>query len=327
MMTPYERRKLLIEMLHKKPGVYVPELMEALDVWDRDVRDELRDLHHSTERMRKEVTALRTRNEELEAFAHTVAHNLKNPLSVIILTSAAITDITNLNPAELKDFMEQIRSTAGEMNGIIDNLLMLSEVNTVETPREAVDMANVVEKVRNRLEPMLKEFHGRLMIPKTWPSSLGYGPWIEEVWANYLSNALKYGGHPPYVQLGASTQPDGMVRYWVRDNGQGIPLKTQVRLFTPFTQLGQVHNLGHGLGLSIVRRIVEKLGGQVGVESEAGRGSVFYFTLPSDSITAKSMPDGYPRLEQVRRAGPEIHARRGKAYPRMGATKVPAGSA
>jgi two-component system sensor histidine kinase/response regulator len=76
-------------------------------------------------------------------------------------------------------------------------------------------------------------------------------------------------------------QPDGMVRFWVRDNGPGITPEAQSRLFTPFTRLDQVSIQGHGLGLSIVRRIVEKLGGQVGVESQVRQGSVFSFTLPS----------------------------------------------
>jgi signal transduction histidine kinase len=71
------------------------------------------------------------------------------------------------------------------------------------------------------------------------------------------------------------------VRFWVRDNGPGLPPEEQTRLFTPFTRLNQTRARGHGLGLSIVRRIVEKLGGQVGVESEVGRGSVFSFTLPA----------------------------------------------
>jgi len=82
------------------------------------------------------------------------------------------------------------------------------------------------------------------------------------------------------VQLGAEAQPDGMVRFWVRDNGHGLSPEEQARLFTPFTRLDQARAKGHGLGLSIVRRIVEKLGGQVGVESLVGQGSSFFFTLP-----------------------------------------------
>jgi two-component system sensor histidine kinase/response regulator len=111
---------------------------------------------------------------------------------------------------------------------------------------------------------------------------MGYAPWVEEVWVNYISNALKYGGTPsaaPRVELGAETQGDGMVRFWVRDHGPGIAPEAQLRLFTPFTRLDHVRAGGHGLGLSIVRRIVEKLGGQVSVASQVGEGSTFSFTL------------------------------------------------
>jgi two-component system, sensor histidine kinase and response regulator len=103
------------------------------------------------------------------------------------------------------------------------------------------------------------------------------------VWANYLSNAIKYGGRPPYVELGASARSEGVVRFWVRDNGPGIPPAVHTHLFTAFNHVGHVHHLEHGLGLSSVLQIVEKLGGQVGVESEPGTGSLFYFTLPADS--------------------------------------------
>ena len=72
-----------------------------------------------------------------------------------------------------------------------------------------------------------------------------------------------------------------MVLFWARDNGKGITPEEQASLFQPFSQLGSVHMAGHGLGLSIVRRIVERLGGQVGIETVAGKGSQFFFTLPT----------------------------------------------
>jgi signal transduction histidine kinase len=111
--------------------------------------------------------------------------------------------------------------------------------------------------------------------------ALGYAPWLEEVWANYISNAIKYGGQPPLVELGADSLPSSQVRFWVRDNGPGLKPEEQERLFTPFTRLDQARARGHGLGLSIVRRIVEKLNGSVGVESQTipGKGCTFWFTL------------------------------------------------
>ena len=101
------------------------------------------------------------------------------------------------------------------------------------------------------------------------------------MWANYLSNALRHAGPSLRIELGADPQPDGMVRFWVRDSGRGIAPEMQARLFTPYTPGVRARPRGHGLGLSIVRRIVERLGGAVGVESEVGTGSTFWFTLPA----------------------------------------------
>jgi len=118
-------------------------------------------------------------------------------------------------------------------------------------------------------------------LPDSWPVAIGYAPWAEEVWANYMSNGLKYGGRPPCLELGATPQSDGMVQYWVKDNGRGLSSEQQAILFTEFIRLNEVRVEGHGLGLSIVHRIVAKLGGQVGVESNDGPGCKFYFTLPA----------------------------------------------
>jgi signal transduction histidine kinase len=238
-------------------------------------------LTRSENRLREDAVILKTRNEELDAYAHTVAHNLKNPLSVIITASDVINEVGDLSRKELKDFLLQIKSTAFEMDNIIDNLLLLSEVRKVEAPVEPVDMAKVVDHVRNRLDYLVKERRGQLTYPKAWPTATGYGPWIEEVWANYISNALKYGGPSPRVELGATLLPGDMIRFWTRDKGPGLSPEARASLFTPFTQLRKTRKVGHGLGLSIVLRIVEKLGGQAGVESEAGQGSLFYFTLPA----------------------------------------------
>ena len=188
------------------------------------------------------------------------------------------------------------------MSSIVDELLLLAEVRMVEeVETKPLDMANIVVRARERLTHIIEKHQAEIILPAVWTAALGHAPWVEEVWVNYLSNAIKYGGQPPRVELGfdepvnrrisADSLPhrpaDGstelaevsMVRFWVRDNGPGIPAEDQARLFAPFTQLDGVHAEGHGLGLSIVRRIVEKLGGQVGVESQVGRGSAFTFTL------------------------------------------------
>ena len=140
-------------------------------------------------------------------------------------------------------------------------------------------MARIVAEAQQRVAHLVEEHQAEIILPETWPQALGYGPWVEEVWLNYLSNAIKYGGRPPSVVLGATVQGDGMVRFWVRDNGQGLDERERDQLFVPFSRLDQGRAGGHGLGLSIVQHIVGKLDGQVAVESQVGQGSVFAFTL------------------------------------------------
>ncbi len=264
-----------------KTTEYASDLREAGALAFEDERQEMKVAQRPEHALREQAAALQARNSELAAYAHTVAHNLKDPLSVIIGTSDAIFHISDLTPEELRAYLQQILSTAHNMNDMIDNLLLLSDVGDVHVPIGPLDMETTVSRVRTRLGYLMKEHHARVSIPKTWPVAMGYGPWVEEVWANLISNAIKYGGRPPHVELGAATRPDGMVLFWTRDNGMGISSEAQAHLFRPFTQLGPVRTPGHGLGLSIVCRIVERLGGQVGVETEVGRGSQFFFSLPA----------------------------------------------
>lgn len=217
--------------------------------------------------------------EELDAFASTVAHDLKNPITTI-MNYTSFLGSARLSDEERDECVAIIDRTARRMQNIIEELLLLSQVRKLEELHlEALDMGQIVLQASERLLVMMKEFKGNISLPETWPSALGYAPWVEEVWVNYISNALKYGGTPPRVELGADEDSD-MACFWVRDNGDGLNAEQQARLFTPFTRLNQVRAQGHGLGLSIVQRIVEKLGGEVGVKSEEGRGSLFFFKLP-----------------------------------------------
>jgi signal transduction histidine kinase len=103
---------------------------------------------------------------------------------------------------------------------------------------------------------------------------------VEEIWFNYLTNALKYGGNPPVIRIGSATEGNG-IKFWITDNGAGLSEAQQQELFKSFTRLENPKIQGHGLGLSIVKRIVEKLNGRVGVKSAPGQGSTFSFTLPA----------------------------------------------
>ena len=257
------------------------------------------------ETLRQYTVELEARNEDLDAFAHTVAHDLKNPVSTILGFAETLEETFIELPQEnVQEYLHLMAQNGLKMNNIIDELLLLARVRKVEeVDLEPLDMVSTVTDARKRIAYLAEEYQAEIIMPDIWPTVLSYGPWIEEVWVNYLSNAIRHGGRPPRVELGfdvrsprhelgaeaqlggTAVQAESVVpltlRFWVRDNGPGLTVEEQTRLFTPFTRLDRVRAKGYGLGLSIVRRIVEKLGGQVGVESQVGQGCVFSFTLPS----------------------------------------------
>lgn len=244
-------------------------------------------------RLEEEIAEREKLIAELDAFAHTVAHDLKNPLGVT-MTHAQFLKlyIDKMSPEDAQKYSDIIVRNGHKMSNIIDELLLLSSVRTEEVALEPLEMGDIVAEVQHRLTYMIEEYEAEIIVPAEWPIVQGHGSWIEEVWINYVSNAIKYGGEPPQVELGATAQPDGMAQFWVRDNGDGLTPAAQAQLFIPFTRLNQVSAEGHGLGLSIVQRIMTRLGGKVGVESAGvpGRGAVFSFYLPQ--VIEESRPNG-----------------------------------
>ena len=235
------------------------------------------------EALQQKRDELQARNEELDAYAHTVAHDLKNPLTLVVGFADMLRDTYQiLPPDEVQQYLNIIIEHGKKMGSIIEALLLLAVVRgTKEIEIDEVDMGFIVGENLKRIEYMLKEYEGELRLPPGWPTAYGYGPWLEEVWYNYLTNGLKYGGRPPVLELGYDLIGNNMARFWVKDNGAGFSTDKPEKLFAPLSRLtAGDYQTGHGLGLSIVRRIVERLGGKVGVESQLGQGSRFYFTLP-----------------------------------------------
>ncbi len=238
-------------------------------------------LRHQQKALEKQKKELEQQNSELEAFAHTVAHDLKNPLSDIFgLNDLLINRLDKFSKSKILEFLQIVRQSCLKVFTIINALLLLASARNQEVKMESINMAQIIMEVKQRLAPMIEKYQGEIIVPTTWPGVEGYAPWIEEVWINYLTNGLKYGGNPPRLELGATDEKDNSIRFWVRDNGQGLCEEEQSHLFIPFTRINQARIEGQGLGLSIVQRIVAKCGGEVGVESQKGQGSLFYFTLP-----------------------------------------------
>lgn len=244
-----------------------------------DRNDRLRELARE---LRTANNDLSERNAQLDAFAHTVAHDLQTPLNTLRGLSRLLEENhASVAPDTARRYLHVISRTSDKMSRIVDELLLLS---TLQQPQalsmEVLEMGEIVAEARRTLQPLIEKHNGRVATPGEWPAATGYGPWVEQIWVNYISNALKYGGEPPRVELGAKVAGQS-VRFWVRDNGPGLTPEQQSMLFSPFTRLDKTRAQGQGLGLSIVRQIAEHLGGTVGVESSGrrGEGSTFYFTL------------------------------------------------
>ena len=226
---------------------------------------------------------LQAQNAELDAFADTVAHDLKAPLAPIIGYAEVLAEKgEDMEWEKLRGYLEIIAQRGRKINSIINELLLLASVRKQDIEKCVLDMEEVVEDACRRLEDMIDRAGAEIIVPDEWPEAWGYALWVEEIWVNYISNGIKYGGTPPRLELGATPLPsNNQIRFWIHDNGSGLTEEECDRLFVPFERLSQVRTQGLGLGLSIVQRIVDKLDGEAGVESEPGHGSTFYFTLPA----------------------------------------------
>lgn len=260
------------EVLSDEEGRPVRLMGSFLDITERKAAEES---------LREYTEELEESNSELDAFAHTVAHDLKSPLSVVVGWSQLLEEKHDTMRQELMaEAVRIISETSIKMDKIIKELLLLASVRRRENiERTPLDMAAVVCEALMRHRDEIELQQAKVVAPVEWPVAVGYAPWIEEVWSNYISNALKYGGTPPQLEIGVDSTPTH-VRYWLCDNGDGLTEAEQQQLFTEFSRVHTGTVAGSGLGLSIVRRIVERLGGDAGVESWPGHGSRFYFTLP-----------------------------------------------
>jgi signal transduction histidine kinase len=256
-----------------------------------ETKESLEAKHRETARtLRRRTDDLLTIQKKLDAYTRVLANNVREPLGRVVSFAQMLEeDYAALSEDEIQSYLHVIVRRGREIVGIVDALLAVRS----ELPAEAaeglvpLDMDSIMVGVLYRVAHMVDEYEAEIVAPDSWPVALGHAAWLEEVWANLISNAMQYGGRPPRVELGASPPsplPEGAaalagedtICFWVRDNGRGLTLEEQVRLFT---RPDQDPTTEYGLGLALVQRIVGKLGGQVGVDSKVRQGSTFYFTL------------------------------------------------
>jgi|GEM_PF-3370407 Bacteriophytochrome (light-regulated signal transduction histidine kinase) len=134
-MISHEQRGSLREFLYRKPGLSLPEIPESPAILNGLIRDVFEELQRSRAQLSEQVDALEAHNKELKDYAHMVADDLKEPLTILIMIANLIRDVGDLTPEELKECLLQVRSTAYEMRNIIKSLLLFSEVSRAEAPR------------------------------------------------------------------------------------------------------------------------------------------------------------------------------------------------
>jgi signal transduction histidine kinase len=241
------------------------------------------------------------KTREVETFVYSVSHDLRSPLVNLQGFSRELerscadlrrafglaplsADLRHRFDAIDRDMLESVRyiQTAVLRSGnIIDALLRLSRAGRVEYRWQQVDVTLVVRRVVDAMRVSVEQ-KGAVVTAGELPSAWGDPTALEQVFGNLLSNAVNYldPARPGRIEIGGEPGPGSAVTYWVRDNGLGIPAAYRDKLFVAFQRLHGNVAPGEGIGLAFVRRVIERHGGKIRVESEDGAGTTFLLTLP-----------------------------------------------
>lgn len=248
----------------------------------RRLLDQVREMNVSLERRVEDRTrALQEANRELEAFGYSVSHDLRAPLRTLQgFSQALLEDYLADLPEKARKYLERIGVAAARMDELIQDLLTYSRLSRTELRLEPLDLTSVVREVCQQLQAAIEESRAKVEITPL-PKVRGHHGTLVQIFANLFSNSLKFvsPGEQPAIRV--SAEPRGsLVRVWVADNGIGIAPERQERIFEVFQRLHGLETYpGTGIGLAIVKRGAERLGGAAGVESEPARGSRFWVDL------------------------------------------------
>lgn len=225
------------------------------------------------------VSKLTTANKELSDFAHVAAHDLKAPLRAIGSLAGIISeDYADKLDEQGKKHLDLLVKRTERMSELINGILRYSEVGKVASEKEKVDLNKVVNDVISSLDPSKNI---EITVRNSLPVIIAEKTRMAQIFQNLLSNAIKYMDKPNgLIQIGCSVE-EGFWKFYIKDNGPGIDEKYYDKIFVIFQTLTRRDELeGTGIGLSMVKKIVELYAGKVWVESTVGLGSTFFFTLP-----------------------------------------------
>lgn len=229
------------------------------------------------------ITEFERKNAELERFTYTVSHDLKSPLITIKGFLGFLRDDAKTgNIKRLDADIQRISNAADKMQRLLNDLLELSRIGRLVNEAQPINFNKLISEVLELLHGRIHEGNIRVSVDENLPDIYGDRPRLFEVLQNLIDNAAKFMGDQPdpCIEIGQQgTVDDGTPIFFVRDNGIGIDLKFKDRIFGLFDKLDP-RTEGTGIGLALVKRIVEFHGGSIWVESELGKGATFYFTIP-----------------------------------------------
>jgi PAS domain S-box-containing protein len=235
--------------------------------------------------IQEQLHALEAKTAEMERFIYTVSHDLKSPLITIKGFLGMIQeDLQAQDYRRIPGDMQRIDNAANKMQHLLEDLLELSRVGRVINMAERFSMSVLASETVELLHGILTQRHVRVSVQPDMPRILGDKERFREVYQNLIENASKFMGNQsdPHIEIGVR-RDDIQPIFYVRDNGVGIAKEYQEMIFGLFDKLDQ-HSDGTGIGLALIKRIIELHGGRIWVESEPGQGATFYFTCKAESI-------------------------------------------
>jgi signal transduction histidine kinase len=252
---------------------------------NQNLEREIAERKRAEAEIERRANELEVVNKELEAFSYSVSHDLRTPLRAMQGFAQALNEdfADRLGPVA-QDYTRRIVAAACRMDTLIQDLLAYSRLSRVQMLLQPLDLRSVMAQVQAHTEGEFRERKAvvEVAIPETFPHVMAHATTFVQVVTNLLTNAVKFvaSGVRPHVRVWAEERGE-WVRLWAEDNGIGIAPEHQDRIFRVFERLhGSETYPGTGIGLAIVAKGMERMGGRAGVESTPGKGSKFWIELP-----------------------------------------------